>query len=215
MWWLYIIGGGVLLLVLLVVLVFVGLVINLRLASAREAKRQAARLAPVDEPLSAGETPDPAALQRLAADPLTRSPLFLLLQEHGRLDLYPKAFATRTAFAESDLVTWLAHPNELKGPPDGIELVSKHKLDSGGPAGVVRWYLFRFCTHAPHWAADKGWMAGVGGPFPDGYVGPIQVPVIRSELTPLEEKTPEQHVREAHERAEQYGAFDDLEALKG
>jgi hypothetical protein len=31
--------------------------------------------------------------------------------------------------------------------------------------GIIDYYLFRFRTLAPHWAAKDGWIAGVSGPF--------------------------------------------------
>ena len=31
----------------------------------------------------------------------------------------------------------------------------------------VRYYVFRFRTNPPHWAAKDGWMAAVAGPFGD------------------------------------------------
>ena len=156
------IGLGVI--VGLAVLAFVGLLLNLILASRRERRAMEARLAPVLEPLDAGGQPDPAVLHQFAADPLTRAALYDALAHRGRESVFPAEFRTQEALAESDLVQWLAHPNELRGPPDEIqfERVYTKQTDEVGP---VRWYLFRFRVRPPHWAADKGWMAGAAGPY--------------------------------------------------
>ncbi len=38
-------------------------------------------------------------------------------------------------------------------------------VDTGVHGGIYDYYLFRFRTHPPHWAAKDGWTAGVSGPF--------------------------------------------------
>jgi len=78
--------------------------------------------------------------------------------------------------------------------------------------GEVQWYLFRFRTNPPHWAADKGWMAGVSGPYPKDAGAPLAAPAgTFSELEPFETKTPQAHVDAFHEGAVSRGA---LEALR-
>ena len=58
-----------------------------------------------------------------------------------------------------------AHPTELGRAPEDVELVRAVPFDTGTDAGWADYYLFRFRTDAPHWAARYGWLAGVSGPF--------------------------------------------------
>jgi len=196
--------------VALVVVVFVLLVINVHLGSSRQKKRARAKLAPVLDPLDAGRQPDPADVRRLAADPETRNALYDAMAERGQQALFPAAYRTRRAFAESNLAFWLSHPNELKKVPDEMELAQVVTVATD--AGPVEYYLFRFRTNPPHWAADKGWMAGVSGPYPKDAGAPLATPGgTFSELEPFEAKTPQAHVDAFHEGAVSRGA---LEALR-
>ncbi len=79
--------------------------------------------------------------------------------------LYPEEFRTQEAFAESDMVNWLVFPTELAQVPDEIELMKIVSIDTQTPDGIIDYYVFRFRTSPPHWAAKDGWMAGVAGPF--------------------------------------------------
>jgi len=88
------------------------------------------------------------------------------------------------------MVGWLTFPTELARTPHEIELMAT--FDDA--EGKQRYYLFRFRTHAPHWAAKDGWMAGLSGPFEIA-----AMPTTRdggatfSQFTKWEEQTPKQH----------------------
>jgi hypothetical protein len=193
----------------LVVVVFALLVVNLVLASGRQKKRARAKLAPVLDPLDAGQHPDPAAVRQLAADRETRNALYEALAERGKESLFPREYRTRQAFAESDLAFWLSHPNELKSVPDEMHLAQVVTVPTD--AGPAEYYLFRFRTREPHWAAGKGWMAGVSGPYPKDPAAPLASPVgTFSELEPFDARTPHDHVRAFHEKAVARGALDEL-----
>ena len=193
----------------LVVVVVGLLVLNLVLASGRQRKQARARLAPVLDPLDAGQVPDPAAVRQLASSRETRNALYDALAERGKESLFPREYRTRQAFAESDLAFWLSHPNELKQSPDEMQLAQVVTMPSD--AGPVEYYLFRFRTREPHWAADKGWMAGVSGPYPKDPKAPLASPAgTFSELEPFEAKSPQEHVRAFHEHAVASGAIDAL-----
>lgn len=70
---------------------------------------------------------------------------------------------TQAAMAEADMITWLSYGTELGDRPDEIELVRTIELvDADGPSDL---FVFRFRTNSPQWAADRGWMIGVAGPF--------------------------------------------------
>ena len=190
---------------------FVLLVLNAILASARQKKQTRAKLAPVIDAIDAGREPDPAAVRSLAADPVTRNALYDAMAGAGKAALFPPEFRTRQAYAESDLVYWLAHPNELRKAPDQIQLAQV--VTMAGDAGPVEYYLFRFRMNEPHFAASKGWMAGVSGPYARGGGVPGEAPGgTFSELEPFDARTPQDHVRLFHEKAAAAGA---LEALKG
>lgn len=193
----------------LIILAFVLLVINLSLASSRQKKRARAKLAAVLDPLDAGQQPDAAAVRQLAANRETRNALYDALAERGQQALFPREYRTRPAFAESDLAFWLSHPNELKSVPDEIQLAQVVTVPTD--IGPAEYYLFRFRTNPPHWAANKGWMAGVSGPYPKDAKAPLAAPAgTFSELEPFEARTPQDHVRWFHEKAVARGALDEL-----
>ncbi len=102
-------------------------------------------------------------LASVAASAETRNWLFRRLQELGRADLFPEEFRNQEAFAESEMVNWLVYPTELARVPDEIEQMQVIPVPEGGE--VLDYYIFRFRTFPPHWAAEDGWMAGVAGPF--------------------------------------------------
>lgn len=97
--------------------------------------------------------------------PEVRCLLYERLANLDRLELMPEAHRTQAALAEGDLARWLTHPDELGRAPDQLELyrVEHHPNTEGQPEA---WFLFRFRTEAPHPLADRGWMAGVAGPYP-------------------------------------------------
>lgn len=199
------------LVVALVVLAVLALFVNLALASRRQERKLRERLGEVGNALDAGRTPDAAAVRRLAAQPDLRNALHGLLAAHGHAALFPAEFRTRPRFAEGQLAYWLSHPNELQQCPDEIALAEVVTLPSDAPGTpgtpALDYYLFRFRTSPPNFAADRGWMAGVCGPFPHGSTTPPapsaagafdDAPPAFSELTPFDAKPPIDHVREAH-----------------
>lgn len=102
--------------------------------------------------------------EQIAASAETRNWLYQRLNELGRQDLFPGQFRNQQAFAESDMVGWLIFPTELARVPDEIELMKIVSIDTPRN-GSLDYYVFRFRTYPPHWAADDGWIAGVSGPF--------------------------------------------------
>jgi hypothetical protein len=128
----------------------------------------------------------------IAASPEVRSRLHESLKELKRGDLFPAKYATPESFAEAEMVEWLVYPTELGRTPHEIDLAAT--FDGQGDDADRRYYLFRFRTRAPHWAAEKGWMAGIAGPF-DSSASPQ--PAIASStfstFTPWDEKSPRDH----------------------
>ncbi len=134
-------------------------------------------------------------IARVAASAECRNWLFRGLREMGREALFPRAFRTQEAFAESEMVNWLIFPTELGRAPDEIEL--KAVVPRLTPHGEAEYYIFRFRTLAPHWAAKDGWLAGGAGPFlkKDGPTTEAGGDTF-STFTPWSNKTPEEHARE-------------------
>ena len=166
-------------------------------------RRLDATIAPVVAAVAAG---DPAATARVAAcakDPATRNDLYARLAEAGKTDLFPQEFRAIEKIAESDMVRWLMHPNELQTPPESIELLCQVEVTETGRHG--RCFLFRFRVAAPHWAADRGWMSGIAGPFWDGDAQPGAGRRTFSELTPCDTMTSSEHVRFLQAAAKKWG----------
>jgi hypothetical protein len=157
-----------------------------------------ARIEAVERRLVAEQEPEPADLERFAKDPATRKVLYDALEHHGRLGLFPPEYLTPEAMAEADLVVWLAHPNELAATPDDIELM-KVVAAPGEAYAHQRYFVFRYRTRAPHWAAADGWLAGVAGPYPDDKAFAPGAPGTFSRFEPYDSRTPEEHVRVTHE----------------
>jgi hypothetical protein len=180
---------------------------------ARHEARIAAKLAPVRAAIANGAKPDTALVARLSADPDVRNTLYDELREKGMHAVFPAEYRTFEAHAESELVYWLCHPNELQQPPDQIELMKVVAMNSGTPLGEVDYYLFRFRTNPPHWAADAGWMAGVAGPYVKGRpLDGQSVDATFSEFESYDSMTPEQHVQYYHEMAASHGVYEELAA---
>lgn len=178
---------------------------------AQQEARIAAKLAPIRSAMTGGSKPDPETIARLAADPDIRNTLYDELKQHGMEDAFPAKFRTTEAHAESELVYWLGHPNELQQPPDQIELMKVVSMPSGTSLGDVDYYLFRYRTNAPHWAADDGWMAGVAGPYVKGRpLDEQSTGATYSEFEAYDAMTPEQHVQYYHDMAVSYGVYEAL-----
>jgi hypothetical protein len=103
------------------------------------------------------------SLDEVARDSETRRILLQSLAALNRHKLFPQAWLTREALAEADMVRWLVFPTELGQAPDEIELMGRFPFAS--EEGPTEYFVFRFRTVEPHWAAKSGWMAGVAGPY--------------------------------------------------
>jgi hypothetical protein len=115
--------------------------------------------------LKHGNDVPPESLEAVAASAETRGSLYAQLTELGKAALFPRRYLTQDAFAESEMVQWLADADGMERVPDEIQLMKVVSSDPGGPDGMLDYYLFRFRTLEPHEMAKEGWMAGVAGPF--------------------------------------------------
>jgi len=195
MQYVFLIAGG---LVIGALLAFVGWRYVAMWRASRESTRVGLRLMdelePVWKPVYAGNDPNPVDVANFAANPQTRETLFDFLLFHKKLSQFPNEYRTPLALAESQLVRWLMHPNELGCAPDKIEFVA-----TASPNTQEKWLVFRFRTDPPHWAAEDGWMAGVVGPFSSSCKLeetediPDSAPVVFSMFRAFDSLTPQEH----------------------
>jgi len=163
----------------------------------------ARRVQPVADALTRGEDPAPALLLQFARDRETRKVLFDTLERFQKVALFPQEFRTWEYLAEADLVVWLNHPNELGVPPSEIELVARVP-EPGTASGHSTYFVFRFRSAEPHWAAKDGWMAGVAGPYKMESPVVPHAPGTFSRFEPIDSRSPEEHVGLVHEAAKRF-----------
>lgn len=145
--------------------------------------------------LRLGKDVDPAHARDVAQSAEMRSYLYRTLTELCALSLFPEEYVTQAAFAESHMVEWLTFPTELGRVPDEIELMEVVEVGLGLGRSTQDFYLFRFRTHEPHWAAKDGWSAGVTGPYLRSLAPSADlVRMTFSRFETWESKTPEEHV---------------------
>lgn len=153
----------------------------------------AQRVSGVTDALARGEEPSPTLLHRYAENRETRKVLFDVLASARRTELYPAKYLTWEMLAEADLVAWLCHPNELGAPPSDVELVARLPAPQG-PSSDSAYFLFRYRTDEPHWAAKDGWLAGVAGPYATAGDLSASAPGTFSRFEAIDSRTPEEHV---------------------
>lgn len=180
-------------------------------ASQHRTEAVLAEIQEITTALEEGRTPPTDEIQTYAARPDTRNTLLETLQHHGQGELFPREYATAEAMAESDLVFWLCHPNELQSAPDEIEWMGafERRLEPSQRSGT--YHLFRYRVKPPHWAADDGWMAGVAGPH---IAGEEPAPASRGTFSRFEgwdSRTPDDHVDAVHEIMLQKDVYEDLD----
>jgi hypothetical protein len=139
----------------------------------------------------------------LPRDRETRKVLFKALESFEKAALFPREYLTWEHMAEADLVVWLNHPNELGAPPSDIELVARVP-EPGTTAGRSMYFVFRFRSVEPHWAAKDGWLAGVAGPYAmDSPIVPHGLGTF-SRFERVDSRSPEEHVGLVHEAAKRF-----------
>ncbi len=180
-------------------------------ASRRRDREIMGEITAVLNTIQEGGEPTKEAILSLVQRPETRNHTYGMLVYLRRSDLFPEEYRKAELIAESDLVYWLCHPNELGCPPSEIEMMHKQYIETGVKPPKALYFVFRFRTRGPHWAAKDGWMAGVAGPYKerngetsDGAPGTF------STFEPYASKAPEEHVDFVHQLMLRRGGYEQL-----
>lgn len=200
--------GGVLGLLVLFVIWRVAATV---LASHRRTEEILAEIRTVTDALLEGREPSTEEIRRFAASARTRNSLLEALRAHDREALFPGEYTTGEAIAESDLVFWLCHPNELQAAPDEIELVGRFSRQLEPSRRSGEYHLFRYRVKPPHWAADDGWMAGVAGPYLQGETQTLAASGTFSDFARFDSRPPAGHVDAVHQIMVEKGVYADLD----
>ncbi len=146
----------------------------------------------IEEKIDNNEVVNAEEIEKIAEKAYIRPLLYIILKNYEKLDLFPSKYLEHKFQAESELSYWLAHPNELQTPPDKIELckVVKKNIDNK----IMDFYVFRFCSNPPHWAAQDGWLLGVAGPYSCDTIPYSGAPATFSRLDKESEVNPEELV---------------------
>lgn len=186
---------GVVILILLVggILLYKDYYVNRRLRKLAAQKYK--RFEPLIKKLDAREAITKSEILLMAEDPSLRHAVFGMLHEYGLGDLFPSEYFTLEKGAESFLVNWLEFPTELGVAPNEIALFTKVTLEENEP---LDYYVFKYRTQAPHWAAEYDWMMGVSGPYRKESK-PYDVPTrVFSRFNPLDMIPAETEVKWVH-----------------
>jgi hypothetical protein len=151
---------------------------------------------PIIVKLASKDAVTAAEIRTLAKVPSLRHALLRILESYDQPELFPKDYFTHEKGAECFLVNWLEYPTELGRAPDEIELFSKVTLEGNE---FLDYYVFKYKTTTPHWAAQYDWMMGVSGPYRKESL-PYDVPLrVFSRFKTLNSVTPESEAQWVHE----------------
>ncbi len=156
------------------------------------------RIQPLLTKLDNGEKPSQEEVYAYAANMLTRTNTYLLMQKHGFTDIFPAEFYTFEKAAESNLARWLEFPTELDACPDKMEHVKRVTVDFDGKSNFVHYEVFKFRVNEPHWGAKNGWMIGIAGAYFDDSKPYDKLPSTFSRLNSFESTTPEDEAAWVH-----------------
>jgi hypothetical protein len=128
-------------------------------------EKRFARIKPLIDKLESGHELTQSEILPFVTDLLTRLSAFQVLNDYKKTALIPKEIYSIEKGAESNLANWLAFPTELDRCPDEMEFVKRTTFFAFNKN--AHYYVFKFRTHEPHWAAKNGWMIGIDGPYFD------------------------------------------------
>jgi hypothetical protein len=155
----------------------------------------------VFQKLNSGDTLSAMTIYKFAKSVDTRADFYDLLEKFHKQDLFPKEYLSFEKAAESRLTSWLMYPTELDTIPSKIELLKQVEYLNSDTTFI--YYVFKFKTEEPHWAAKDGWMVGVVGPYFKNS-SPYDWPKgTFSKLTKISATTPEKEVAWVHKNVYQ------------
>jgi hypothetical protein len=132
---------------------------------------------------------------KLVQNPSLRCGVLRVLESYEKTELFPKQYLTQEKGAEGFLVCWLEYPTELGIAPYEIALEKKVSVQE---EDELDYYVFKFRTKMPHWAAHFNWMIGVVGPYWNDS-SPYQVPLrVFSRFNPVNSVSPESEANWVH-----------------
>lgn len=156
---------------------------------------------PIIKALESQQEPDKHLIQELADDPATRTFLYVLLDGHGKLDLFPEKYDDFVSSAEAALVYWLLHPNELGSRPPFIKYVKKINLKHQfkDRKETLSYFVFKFKEDQEQDETINPWRIGIGGPYLSTSNPYDFVPGTYSTFEEFDSKSPKEHVEELHQ----------------
>lgn len=146
--------------------------------------------------LNSGDTLSNAEIQEFSKNIETRADFYNLLAEFNKESLFPHEYYSFEKAAESVMTNWLLYPTELDTIPSKIEVVKKIDLRENDT--TFTYYVLKFRTEKPHWAAADGWMLGVVGPYFTNSKPYDWTTGTFSRLSKINEITPEKEVEWTH-----------------
>jgi hypothetical protein len=136
---------------------------SLRLVVPDKNKYDSTVFEPIYDKLKSGDTLSKLEIEDFAGNIETRADFYTLLAEFNKESLFPNEYYSFEKATESVLTRWLLYPTELDTIPSKIEPVKKVSFLEHDT--IFIYYVLKFKTEEPHWAAKDGWMIGVVGPY--------------------------------------------------
>jgi hypothetical protein len=146
--------------------------------------------------LNSGDTLSKSEIEEFSKSIETRADFFNLLAEFNKESLFPHEYYSFEKAAESVMTNWLLYPTELDTIPSKIELLKKVDFLENDTTFI--YYVLKFKTEEPHWAAKDGWMIGVVGPYFSDSKPYDWTTGTFSRLSKVKEITPEKEVEWTH-----------------
>jgi hypothetical protein len=188
---------GILVLTILTVIIVFANDYLLKRKFRRFIEKKYLEVSPLKEKLDANKVIADNDILNLLIQPGYRQAVYQLLSNYKREAMFPTEYFTEEKAAESFLVTWLEYPTELGKAPDQIELLTKVVLNENST-----YYVFKFRSNKPQWAARLNWMMGVVGPYGEGSM-PYVIPKRVFSRFNTVDISPEREVRWVHENINQ------------
>jgi len=138
-------------------------ILTVRSVHRQVSARRSERVQLIYDALDAGRELMQKDIIPFAEDVGIRWTTYQILRENGLDEIFPKEFYNIEHAAESKLAEWLESPNELGALPDELEHATSVTINADGKDHI--YHVFRFRVNEPHWAASRGWMLGIVGPY--------------------------------------------------